>query len=149
MKKIILPMLACILASLSFSGCSYDDSVVARVRTTYYTISPNDWLPVADGNQVISYYVPCLNNDVDFTNGAITAYLCHEDGDKALPYTIYNSQIDAQGFIVEWEDHLSYDIQSNGITFTLESSDFSTHETLNNIGKLQFKVCVIRNEYLR
>ncbi len=158
MKKVILPLLAAMVASLAFSGCSnYDDSVVARVRTTYYTIEKNAWKPVVDNStgQVVSYYAECYNSNIDFTNGVVTAYLCADEGDKALPYTIYNAQTDEDGNYIEWEDHLSYDVQQNGITFILESSDFTVYQTLNGvdgqggIGALQFKVCVVRNEYLR
>ncbi len=150
MKKIILPLLACFIATLSFSSCTnYDDAIVARVHTTYYKVKQNEWKPVVDNaGHVLYYYVECANHSVDFLNGAITAYFCAQEGDKALPYTIYNAQTDESGNYLEWEDHLSYDVQQNGITFILESSDFSAFETLNTIGELQFKVCVIRNEYL-
>jgi hypothetical protein len=151
MKRILLPMLAMMVAAFTLTSCSDDDIVGARVLTTYYDIHNDQWQAAKDNNgNVLYYYVECSNNNVDFENGAVTAYYCTTDGDKALPYTIYNAlDQDSNGVLdYYYEDHLSYDIQKNGVTFILESSDFGVEHTIANVGELQFKVSVIRNDYL-
>lgn len=152
MKRFILPLLAVAFASLALTSC---DDPQAVVLTTYYTIKPSEWQSQYsnDGNghgTLVYYYAPCGNANLDkeaFESGAVTAYLCTDEGDKPLPYTLYNeSDTDGDGVIdAFWEDHISYDIQNGGITFILQASDFRPDLTLSHIGDLQFKVCVIRN----
>ena len=146
-----MPVLASLLVAITFAGCTDDDTVGARVRTSYYTVHNDEWTPVkdSDGN-LLYYYVKCSNTNVDFDNGAVTAYYCTEEGDKALPYTIYNAaDVNNVGTIdAYYEDHLSYDIQKDGVTFILESSDFNVAETMARVGEMQFRISVIRNEYL-
>lgn len=145
-------MLACIVAALSLTGCERQEDVIgARVLTTYYTVHNDQWQAATDNSgNVLYYYVKCDNQNVDFEKGAITAYYCTKDGDKALPYTIYNATDENNDGTLDhyYEDHLSYDIQSDGVTFILESSDFGVTHTMDQVGEMQFKVCVIRNDYL-
>ncbi|MDY5968701.1 MAG: hypothetical protein SPJ13_01615 [Bacteroidales bacterium] len=152
MKRFILPLLAVAFASVVFTSC---DDTEAVVLTTYYNIKPSEWQPQYSDNgngsgTLVYYYAPCGNSNLDaeaFQRGAVTAYLCTDEGDKPLPYTLYN-QADTDGdglFDAYWEDHFSYDIQNGGITFLLQASDFRPDLTMSRLGTLQFKVCVIRN----
>ena len=154
MKRFILPLVAMAIASLSLVGCGNDD-VRAVVLTKYYTVKPADWQPQYSNNgdgtgSIAYYYAPCGNADLDmeaFQHGAITAYLCTDEGDKPLPYTVYNASDENGDGLLDtyWEEHFSYDIQNGGVTFIMEANDFRPDMTLDHIGTLQFKVAVVRN----
>lgn len=141
-----------VLSSVVFSSCG-DDKVVptSRVLTSYYTIPDYShnivWQKLTDDQgRTLYYYATIPNSDITDNvreTGAVLAYLCHADGDKLLPYTMY--QEDAANPGVFYEDMLSYDVKKGSITVMLASSDFGVDYTINNVGPIQIKVSAIGN----
>lgn len=152
MKRFILPFLVAVVSVFAFGGCR-DHEVIptSRVFTSYYTIPDYShnivWNKFADAQGRTLYYYATINNS-DITDniiktGAVLAYYCHKDGDKILPYTMY--QEDAQKPGAFYEDMLSYDVKPGSITIMLSSSDFGTDNTISHVGPIQIKVSTIGN----
>ena len=144
MKKLILPMLA---AFVLLTGCGEK----ARVITSYYTVSPNQWeyAMTVDPNTslaTVNYaYSTWENIDIDnevIMNGVVMVYLI-ENGqpDNQLPYTLYMQ--DNNGAL--YQERIEYDLEPGKITFKIKDNDFLTMQSMQNIGTMKFKVSVIRN----
>lgn len=143
MKKLILPILA---AFVMLTGCSEK----ARVITSYYEVSPNQWEYAttlnADRTYTIDYaYSAWENIDIDeevIMNGVVMAYYIDNNGrDNILPYTLYFT--DGNG--TPYQERIEYDIEQGRITFKIKDTDFNTAESMANVGTMKFKVSVIRN----
>ena len=143
MKKLILPILA---AFVMLTGCSEK----ARVITSYYEVSPNQWEYAttlnADRTYTIDYaYSAWENIDIDeevIMNGVVMAYYIDNNGrDNILPYTLYFT--DDNG--APYQERIEYDIEQGRVTFKIKDTDFNTAESMANIGTMKFKVSVIRN----
>ena len=147
MKKMILPMLAACFLML---GC--DDG--AHVRTSYYTVQPNQWDKSVqlfdDGTYVTDYYYSQWQNE-DITwevieDGVVLVYYIDDAGrDNILPYTEYNRLVDTAGNVTYYQERIEYDIEPGIITFKIKDSDFETANSMANIGPMNFKVSTISN----
>ena len=147
MKKFLLPMLA---AFVMLVGCGEK----ARIITSYYTVQPNQWemaiTTYDDGTYDVNYaYSEWENIDIDhevIDLGMVMVYYIDEDGrDNPLPYTIYNRVVDDYGNVGFYQERIEYDVEVGKITFKIKDTDFQTLQSINNIGKMKFKVCVMRN----
>lgn len=143
MKKFLLPILACFLL---FTSCTEK----ARIVTSYYTVHNDQWRqsnnPAIDGNYFYSVW-----ENIDITpdvieRGVVMVYYIDADGrDNILPFTQYLIGTDGSGNTVYYQERLEYDIEVGKITFKIKDSDFSTDISMQNIGEMKFKVCVIYN----
>ncbi len=147
MKKMILPMLA---ACMMMVGC--DDG--AHVRTSYYTVQPNQWnqsVQLFDDNTYVTdyYYSQWQNEDITWDvieDGVVLVYYIDDNGrDNILPYTEYNRMVDTAGNVTYYQERIEYDIEPGVITFKIKDSDFETAESMSNIGPMNFKVSTISN----
>lgn len=152
MKKFILPLLVAVVSTIAFSSCDGDKVVpTSRVLTSYYTIPDYAhniyWQKLVDNQgRTIYYYATIPNSDIKesvIETGAVLAYFCHKDGDKILPYTMFQEDPNKPGTF--YEDMLSYDVKSGSITVMISSSDFGADYTVENVGPIQIKVSAIGN----
>lgn len=149
MKKLILPLLASLFL---FAGCTEK----ARIYTSYYTVEPNQWHQAIttydDGTYDVNYYYASFANiDIDrnvINDGVVLAYYLDNDGrDNLLPYTLYLKGTDNNGNTVYYQERIEFDITEEVITFKIKDSDYNTTQSMQNIGRMKFKVSAICNNY--
>lgn len=147
MKKFILPLLA---SMFLLAGCTEN----ARVVTHYYSVEPNQWqqsiTTYDDGTYDVNYYYASFRNiDIDrmvIDNGVVLAYYIDAEGrDNILPYTLYMKGTDGAGNTFYYQERIEFDITEEVITFKIKDSDFHTSQSMQNIGRMKFKVCAISN----
>lgn len=131
-------------------GC--DDG--AHVRTTYYTVQPNQWernVVLYDNGtyETDYYYSQWQNEDITWDvmeNGVVLVYYIDDAGrDNILPYTLYNRQVDTAGAVTYYQERIEYDIEPGIVTFKIKDSDFGTEQSMAGIVPMQFKVSTISN----
>lgn len=140
MRKLLLPLVALILLT---AGCEKN-----HVFTYYYTVKPNQWEAPRDANgnyDLNSYRYSCWQNaDITYDvidNGFVLAYYCAPTHlDEMLPYTIYYND---NGYY--YQQRIEFDIEPGFIYFILKDTDFGIDNSMQNIGPMEFKVCVYRN----
>ncbi len=132
-----------IASLLLFCGCGEK----SRVITSYYTVNPDQWeqsiTTFADGTYEVNYYFSTWEN-VDITSrvineGVVLAYYLNGDYDDILPYTMYMHDDDGNLY----QERIEFDVAPGTITFKIKDNDFQTATSMQNIGTLKFKVCVI------
>ena len=140
MKKILFTICMAMLI-FAATGCKKD----VHMTTYYYTVEQNQW---QTANNIDYYYAAFENVDITknvIENGCVLVYLVDADQrDNPMPCEIYHSW-DNNGVTSYYSDHFTFDAEVGVITFKFQSSDFSTAQSLSNIGRMVFKVCTLEN----